>query len=194
MPGLPFPWRGAAVAAAVLLVTWAEFRSLRPLGLDWPPPRHTLAWIIGSWLALELVMDLLVQPGIAAATGEPTDYSAFAALEGKTATTLRYLWGMWISAAIAEELYFRGHVFQIAERLPKAARAPVAVVGGAALFAAPHAYQGISGLLVTFAFGLAFAAIFLACRRNLWVTIGAHGLVDSLFLLLAYTGHLSWYA
>lgn len=194
VPGLPFPWRGALVAAAVLLATYAEHRSLRPLGLAWPPPRGTLAWILASWLALELVMDLVVQPGIAAATGEPTDYSAFAALEGNTALALRYLWGMWISAAIAEELYFRGHALLLAGRLPARVRTPLAVLGSAALFAAPHAYQGLSGLLVTFAFGLAFAGIFLASRRNLWVVIGAHGLVDTLFLGLAWAGHLSWYA
>jgi membrane protease YdiL (CAAX protease family) len=101
---------------------------------------------------------------------------------------------MWLSAALAEELYYRGQVFLLADRLPAAARTPAAVLGGAVLFAAPHAYQGLSGLLVTFAFGLAFAGVFALSRRNLWVTIGAHGLVDTLFLLLAYTGGLSWYA
>lgn len=194
VPGLAFPWRGGLVALAVLAVTFAEYRSLRPLGLAWPWPRHTLAWMLGAFVVLELVMDLLVQPGIAAATGEPTDYSAFAALQGNTPTTLRYLAGMWLSAALAEELYYRGQVFLLADRLPAAARTPVAVLGGAVLFAAPHAYQGLSGLLVTFAFGLAFAGVFALSRRNLWVTIGAHGLVDTLFLLLAYTGGLSWYA
>ncbi|MBY4598364.1 CPBP family intramembrane metalloprotease [bacterium BD-1] len=194
VPGLSFPWRGGLVALAVLAATWAEYRSLRPLGLAWPLPRNTLAWMLGAFVVLELVMDLLVQPGIAAATGEPTDYSAFAALQGNTPTTLRYLAGMWLSAALAEELYYRGQVFLLADRLPAAARTPVAVLGGALLFAAPHAYQGLSGLLVTFAFGLAFAGVFLLSGRNLWVTIGAHGLVDTLFLLLAYTGGLSWYA
>ena len=194
VPGLPFPWRGALVALVVLALTWLEHRSLRPLGLDWPWPRRTLPLMLGAFVLLELVMDLLVQPGIAAATGEPTDYSAFAALEGNAPLALRYLWGMWISAAIAEELYFRGQAFRMAEYLPASIRTPLAVVGSAALFAAPHAYQGISGLLATFAFGLGFAAIFLASRRNLWVAIGAHGLVDTLFLLLAYTGNLSWYA
>ena len=196
LPGMPhFPWRGALVAAAVLAVTWLECGSLKPLGLSWPWPKRTLWYALLAWLVLEATMDFVVQPGIVRLTGEATDYSAFAALAGNAPTALRYLAGMWLSAAVAEELFYRGYVFRTVERFcrPGALRNAAAVIVSALLFAAPHAYQGLSGLIATFAFGLAFAAVFLSVRRNLWVVILVHGFVDTLFLGLAYAGALSWY-
>ncbi len=196
LPGMPhFPWRGGLVAAAVLAVTWLECGSLKPLGLNFPWPKRTLWYAVLVWLALETAMDFVVQPAIVRLTGEATDYSAFAALAGNTPTTLRYLAGMWLSAAVAEELFYRGHVFRMVERVgrPGVLRNLAAVIVSALLFAAPHAYQGLSGLIATFAFGLAFAVVFLSVRRNLWVVILAHGFVDTLFLTLAYAGKLSWY-
>lgn len=196
LPGMPhFPWRGGLVAAAVLAVTWLECGNLKPLGLSWPWPKRTLGYALLAWLVLEAAMDFLVQPGIVRLTGEATDYSAFAGLAGNTKTTLRYLAGMWLSAALAEELFYRGYVFRMADRFgrPGGLRSLATVIAGALLFAAPHAYQGLSGLLATFAFGIAFGAVFLATRRNLWVVILAHGFVDTLFLILAYAGKLSWY-
>ena len=40
---------------------------------------------------------------------------------------------------------------------------------------------------------IAFSMIYLKSGRNIWVNIVVHGMIDSLFLTLAYTGNLKYY-
>ena len=99
---------------------------------------------------------------------------------------------MWISAAVGEELLFRGFAF-LQFRKIFGQRNVLIVVLSAVMFSLPHLYQGYVGLVMTFLFGLAFGFIYLKFK-NIWINIIVHGLIDTLFLTLAYYGELSFYS
>lgn len=188
-PGFPFAFM--LITFPILSLCWSYYKTLRPLGfVRFGMAEAAIAVILFS--VVELAMDFAIQPAITWLLPEPADYSAFASLEGDGAKLGRYLLYMWISAALGEELLFRGFVFLQLKKI-YGDRPLVTILISAVLFALPHAYQGASGLLVTFVFGLIFGAIY-ARFKNLWINILVHGLVDTMFLVLAYFGMLSYYS
>ena len=98
---------------------------------------------------------------------------------------------MWISAAFGEELLFRAFAF-VQLRKMFGNNKIMLVLLSAILFSLPHLYQGISGLILTFLFGIAFGLIYIR-YNNIWINIIVHGLIDTVFMTLAYLGMLSFY-
>lgn len=190
VPFAKFPWHLAGIALVVLLLTWLQDRNLEALNLKRITVKTILTAIV-LWIILELSMDFIVQPLITRILNEPADYTVFAGLEGKTKTYWKMLGYMWISAAIGEELLFRGYVFAQLKKII-GDKTWIIVLVSAALFSAPHLYQGTAGLITTFIFGLAFGFIY-ARYQNLSLNILVHGLIDSFFLTMAYLGHLSFF-
>lgn len=189
-PLTSFPYTFCVIITFVLLATYVQQQSLRSLNF------RTLGWrelkiIAVSYPAIELTMDFVVEPLIDWACNEPADYSVFAGMQGNTSLYLKWLSGMWISAAVGEELLFRAFAFaQLRNVLGD--RKILIVILSALLFCVPHLYQGVAGLLGTFVFGLAFGFLYLK-YQNIWVNIIVHGLIDTLFLSLSYLGYLEFY-
>lgn len=98
---------------------------------------------------------------------------------------------MWISAAIGEELLFRAFAFAQLKNV-FGDKKVIVVVLSALLFCLPHIYQGIAGLIMTFAFGIAFALLYIK-YQNIWINIIVHGLIDTVFLSLSYFGYIEFY-
>ena len=99
---------------------------------------------------------------------------------------------VWTSAAFGEELFFRGFLITRFEGLfrglPRASI--IAVVFAAFLFGLGHFYyQGLRGLIVTGAIGVAFGTAFLLFKRNLWPLVLVHGIIDTLSFTAMY---LEW--
>ncbi len=80
-----------------------------------------------------------------------------------------------------EELYFRAYLLTVADEagVPAAAAVPAASL----LFAVGHLYQGLGGLLVTFALGGYLSLVFRR-TRNLHAVAIAHGLYNTAVLAL----------
>ncbi len=186
-----FPFTFVVIIVFVSLLTWLQSGSLRPLRFRNLSSRD-LALLLVVFIILEGFMDFAVQPLVNRVFNEPADYSAFDSLKDNTPKYLKYLVYMWVSAAIGEELLFRA--FAMAQ-LGKITGNKLAlnIVLSAVLFCLPHLYQGTAGLVMTFLFGIAFGILF-AVKRNIWINILVHGLVDTLFLTLAWKGMLSFYA
>ncbi|PKA84512.1 hypothetical protein ATE92_2706 [Ulvibacter sp. MAR_2010_11] len=196
-PWTTFPYRFIIVSAIVLIVTYWKYKSFTPLGLKTNVGVvKTVIIALLLFLIIEPVFDFIIQPLINRLTHKNPDFSAFQAIAGNTSAYLKYLCFAWISAAIGEELLFRGYMFnQLKLILPNfKIKTVVIVVITAILFCLPHAYQGVGGVISTFVFGLIFGAVYVKTNYNLWIAILLHGLIDSLFLTLAYTNKLGYYS
>jgi membrane protease YdiL (CAAX protease family) len=183
------------IAALVAIVAVAiETRApIRALGLSRP---RSIVRTIGIGIALGLLLlafsKLMLTPIVERLTGIPRDLSAFDFLRGDTAAFLRLLPLVWLSAALGEEIVFRGFLigrleFAFGGASRRATSA--AVIFSTALFAFAHAYQGPTGILITGILGLVFAMVYVASGRNLWTNIVAHGVYDTGSFLLVLTSY-----
>lgn len=131
-----------------------------------------LTTIAGPALGFEFMKD--VSTGVEGRWGE---------VAGSLPHYLLWLGLVWTAAAFGEEMFFRGYLIT---RLQSVfARGWIgsafAVVIPALIFGYGHLYyQGWRGAVVTCGIGLAFGAMFLLFRRNLWPLILLHGVIDTL--------------
>jgi len=179
-----------AAASGVLKLrgsSWREIGLARPQ--SWP---RTVLLGIGTLVGAAIVsvvvtMIALNFPGLAT---EPADVSRFNPMEGNLLLFLGYLLLAWTTIAFGEEMFFRaflitrlGEVFNNTKL-----RWGLALVGSSVAFGLAHYQEGPVGILSTGAIGLLFGWIYLRTGRNLWVTIIAHGLLNSLRFMLVYLG------
>lgn len=190
--GLPYPGPLAVVLASLAALGQSRPAPWAALGLNRPVrparlPLQVLGVAAGAYFAAAL-STVLATRGLGWA---PIDVVRFASLRGDAVQMLQMLAISWTTAALGEELLFRGFLQTRLQAL-LAARAgrfavPAAQVLQALLFGLCHAYQGPTGVLVTASVGLAFG---LAYQRlgSLWPVVIAHGLVDSFSMLALYAG------
>lgn len=117
----------------------------------------------------------------------PTDVSRF--LDLVEGNLVMYAWYLipvaWGSAAIGEELLCRGFLMH---RLEGLTGTSAAVVLQAAIFAAAHFYQGVTGATAVFVLALVFGAVYVNNGRNLVPLVIAHGLIDTFAMTALYLG------
>ena len=189
-PWTKFPYTFIIIILIIFLFTYLQDGNLKALNFK-KINFKTMGIIVVAYAVLELSMDFFFQPFMNKIFSEPADYSSFEMLKGNSAMYFKYLIFMWISAAVSEELLFRAFAFSQFRRI-FGDRKIILLILSAVLFALPHLYQGSVGLAMTFLFGLAFGWIYLK-YQNIWINIIVHGLIDTLFLTLAYFGQLSYY-
>ena len=190
---MPLPWRQPLVALLAVLWVVGVQREGRGMGwvrvADW---RATMAWALGTAVLSCAVLTPLLEPLVDRLTGTTADYGSYGALEGNVPAALRLLTYAWISAAIGEEIIFRGlllgQLLALFGSRPPAAAA--AILLGAVLFGLAHASQGLPGALLTGAAGLLLGAVFVLSRRNLPAVILAHGLIDTWAVAALYLGRV----
>lgn len=113
------------------------------------------------------------------------------AIEGNLPMLFLWLGIVWTAAAFGEEMLFRGYLItRLETAFGGAPFAPViAVVIAAVLFGLGHVYyQGLRGFILTGMIGLAFGAMFLLMKRNLWPIIFLHGVIDTIGMVSLYFG------
>lgn len=189
-PWTKFPYTFLLIILFILLFTYLQDGHLKALNFKKISLR-SVGLIVLLYAILELSMDFIFQPLVNFIFNEPADYSSFEPLKGNSAMYFQYLAYMWISAAFAEELLFRAFAFSQFRKII-GDRKIVLVFLSAVLFSLPHIYQGPAGLAMTFLFGLAFGWMYVRFQ-NIWINIIVHGLIDTVFLTLAYYGLLSFY-
>jgi membrane protease YdiL (CAAX protease family) len=190
-PVLKFPYSFGFIIIFVLALTYFLKGNLDDLNfrnLGW----RELKIIVFSYVVMELSIDFLLQPFVNWMFNEPADYSMFEPLEGNSKGYGSFLWKMWLSAAIGEEILFRGFLFAQLENILGKSKPWLIILISSALFAFPHFYQGVSGVFLTFVIGLGFGYLYWK-YQNIWINILVHGLIDTVFLTLAYYGKLDFY-
>lgn len=188
---IPFPYKVPVFAMVALLLVWLQSGSLAPAGLQWPRRLlPTLLWAVGTAALVIVGVGKIVSPMLEALAGLETDYSAYGVLEGNLELALSLIGKAMLSAAIAEEIVYRGFLLDQLVALfgrSRIAKAAAVVVGGI-VFALPHWSQGPVGLATVALAGMIFGAAFLASRRNLWAVMIAHALVDIWGVTMLYLG------
>lgn len=172
--------------------------SLRWRGLRWKdvgfrrPGNWGNALLTGvaAGIGIEVFELFVSQPLLARWLGRMPDLSSFTAVHGNLKLTLIFLSLTWTLFAIGEELVFRGYLMNrvagIFHETPASWVVSLLVIS--IVFGCSHIGQGSTGILENAWDGLLLGALYLACGRNLAAPIIAHGITDTVDLLLMYVG------
>ena len=181
----------AALAFAFSII--ATRSPLADLGIRWPErPLRLLFLAVALGVGVNAFGRTFVWPTLYRIFG-PRDLRYLGAIEGNFDVVLALLPLIWLSAAICEEIVYRGFIQQRLERIfgGSAAGNVAAVVITSAVFAANHAVQGTSGVIQTFIVSCVLGAIFIRSRHNLLLLILIHGVWDTFSVTVTYLG-LKW--
>ncbi len=186
---------------AILLLFVLAWVSLRLRHLRWRDVglRQPVNWWITIGLAVvigvgyQAVDTVAIAPLLQRLTGETINLSQFAVLKGNLAALILSLILTWTEAAFIEEMFFRAYLLN---RLMDLFSQPLlgiflALVIHAILFGLGHTYQGITGVLDTALAGFLLGLLYLYARKNLWLPILVHGIIDTTGFLLIYFGLVS---
>lgn len=197
--GLPALGLAMAGPVAVVLAGVAAVALLRRGGESWPAlglarpsrPLRLLAASLGiavlgyaaAIVATVVATQVLGWP--------PMQSGRLGSVQGSLPALLGLLAIAWTTAALGEELLFRGFLQGRLQALlgPRRGAGLLAAAAQGLVFGLAHAYQGATGILVTGCLGLVFGLLYLR-TKSLWPLVIAHGLIDTLSLLALYAGRL----
>ena len=175
----------AAISLRVRRVTWRSIGFRFPR--NWP---RTLAAGLVAGLALEAFQLFLSQPLFALLFHRQPDLHDFQDLVGNWRLALIGIALAWTLAAFGEELVYRGYLMNRVADLGDGSRRAwilsllVVHIG----FGLAHAYQGTTGVFNEGLAGLLLGVIYLCAGRGLAVPILAHGITDTIDLVLIFLG------
>ncbi len=200
-------WLGDSTVLGAVFVNLAYFLSvgaatvvLRSRSLGWRDvglarpgswPKTILLGIGVAVIALlaSVALQVIVQaiPGLEIA---PRDQSNFDALSGNLPLLLLYLAGAWTSITFGEEMIYRAFLTNgLAALFPgKKGQWALALIGSSIIFGLAHYSWGLAGILETTVLGFVFGSAYLLSGRNLWVSIIAHGLANTLGFIIIFSG------
>ncbi len=180
-----------SLAILVMLSLWLRGSNLSALGLRQPKSIGiTIFFGIVAGVILQALDIGVITPALSDFFHQVPDVSAFAPLHNNISLLPTLFITAWVSAAIWEELLFRGYFLN---RLVDLCGNTVwgwiiAIMLQAVIFATGHAYQGIAGMVDAGITGVIFGVMFIASRRNLWLTIVTHGFFDTVSFLFIFFG------
>lgn len=165
------------VAATLAYVVFVEKRALSSIGFRRPAVRDLFAVLVFAIAIIAglAALYLIVLPALH--LGEEQAVGALAAAPA---------WWLAISvvrAGVSEEVLFRGYPIERLQSLTGSRS--VAALLPLALFALAHVGSWGWAHLIVAGFGGAMLTWLYFCKRNLWVNIAAHVLVDGVALLSA---------
>ncbi|WP_298514508.1 type II CAAX endopeptidase family protein [uncultured Kordia sp.] len=181
------------VAALVtILASYVEYKGKLFSSLGFRREKFTLKNILffAPLVAgiLFLFYAFVLVPGLTKVTGVPLDYSGFEDFKGNLPACLVALVYIWITAGFGEEIVFRGYFMRQFVKLFGESKISIVIniLVFACFFGFLHAYQGITGQLVTGVIGALIAIIFYIKKYDLWFAVAVHGFFDTIALLCVY--------
>jgi len=192
----PFTAQNGLAYLVIAIPLVVAIIAMRPLGRRWSdygmnralPAWKVLLYAIAAFVGIMLLMQYVLVPVIYRIDATPPDISHLLAVRANTVGYVVVLVGVWLTAAFGEEMLFRGFIMnEMAAAFGGGRTAWISsalVIG--VFFAFGHAYQGLSGILITGSIGLLLNFLYLAVGRNLWVLILVHGLIDTYSMTRIY--------
>lgn len=190
-------WIPVSKTPELVLLAWI---SLRVRGLHWRdvgftrnrPWRATIALGVGLGALLEVFQLLVTQPILAKLLGRQPDLDLFRMATGNLKMTALFIALSWTLAAFGEEMVWRGYlmnrVADVFGRGQGAWAASLLIVS--ITFGLAHGYQGLTGWIEEGIAGLALGLMYLRSGKNLWVPIIAHGVADTIDMVLIFLGKM----
>ena len=116
--------------------------------------------------------------------------NALGSLKGNVWSALKGLGLVWTFAAFGEEISYRRYLLGRASEALGGTNIAywLALPLASILFGFGHYYQGPAGIFTTACDGFMIGAVYLLMKRNLWVAILTHGLVDTIGIVLLFLG------
>jgi membrane protease YdiL (CAAX protease family) len=139
-------------------------------------------------IIIKLLLGFLTAWWIIAA-GEP-DKSFLDAMLGSKKSLIWILIATWTVGAFGEEMFFRGYLLNRVADLFNRTKIglTVGLLFSSVVFGFIHFNQGYFGALATFVIGLTLGIAYLRVGFNLWVPIFAHGIHNTIVVLIHYSG------
>jgi membrane protease YdiL (CAAX protease family) len=191
-------WQGLVPFSKTPFILLFAWLSLRLRGVSWQDlgfRRYrswgmTMALGIAGGVAIEAFELFVSQPLLVWLTGKPADLEDFRVLTGNLKMTLLALALAWTLAAFGEELVYRGYLLnRLADSGNRTRLAWLcSLIASSVVFALAHTYQGITGIVEAGIDGFFLALMYLRTGRNLSVPIIAHGIQDTVDVLLIFLG------
>ena len=171
------------------LSLWLRGLSWRDVGL-----RRSKAWwkvalqAVLAALLIAIIVNLVTAPVVHRLVGRSANNSRFDNIRGNFATLLGWLAVAWTLAAFGEEMIFRGYLMNRVADLVGRTRTGwvISLLLSSLIFGLGHGYQGVAGVIDTATIGLLLGTLYLVSKRNLWVNIICHGVIDSISLIVLY--------
>jgi membrane protease YdiL (CAAX protease family) len=161
---------------ATVVLKWRR-SGWRHIGLAKPESwRKTVLIAIGVVFVM-IIANLVVQGLLQILAGSsiaPLDQSSYDSLVGSLPLFLLYILATWTLVAFGEEMLFRAFL--------------TALLVSSLIFGLAHISWGIAGVIQTAIMGLILGLAYFRTKQNLWVTIIAHGLLDTLMFLFIFSG------
>lgn len=174
--------------------------SIRVRGLRWKdvglnrPPELSIAKILFVGVVAGVGMEALelfaTQPLLTKLFNRAPDLHSLHRLVGNTKLLVLGIVLSWVLAAFGEESVYRGYLTnRAAETFGASKNAWIAAaILITLLFGFSHFHQGPTGVTENIIDGAILAALYFATGRNLWAPIIAHGIQDTVDVLLIYLG------
>ena len=168
-----------AGAGAAVTITLRRGGSLAGLGL-----RRPRRWLTVPVWALGILVVFVVAQNVAPLLVAPffdlpqPDMSRYNAVRGNAAAAVSLAIILPLTAAIPEEILYRGFLIERLARLFAGTRGAtiLAVLIQALIFGSVHFQWGVGGVVFAAIMGAVWGFAFLLCGRNLWITIIAHSM------------------
>jgi membrane protease YdiL (CAAX protease family) len=163
-------------------------------GLGRPPSWPRTVGIAVAAAAVRLLLgEFVIEPLAGRFWPPPAAPSGADAITGNPGVALLALLIVWTFAAFGEEFVYRGYLLSRAAAAGGGSAAAhwAGVVAVAVLFGLGHWYKGPTGVVDSGAAGLILGAAYMLSGRNLWAAVLAHGLIDTVGVVVLYFGWAS---
>ncbi|MDH7447807.1 CPBP family intramembrane glutamic endopeptidase [Aquimarina sp. 2201CG14-23] len=143
-------------------------------------------------IVIFLFYSYVMLPSVTYITGQPIDFSVFDPYTGNLPKTLNLFALIWVGAAFGEEIVFRGYLMRQFTKFFGSSNISLVIniLLFGFIFGWLHAYQGITGQILSGITGILLAIIFHLRKSDLWFNIAVHGFFDTVALVYIYYGWL----